>query len=72
MRAVPAMDITAINSLNRLYDECKSKGIQMLFSHVNEQPMSVFQKSGLYDLVGSENFLPNIDAAIERATQIAA
>ncbi len=72
MRSVPAMDITAINSLHRLYDECKSKGIQMLFSHVNEQPMSVFQKSGMYDLVGKENFLPNIDAAINRATQMTA
>ncbi len=71
MRAVPAMDITAINSLRRLYDECKSKGIQMVFSHANEQPMSVFQKSGLYDLVGADNFCPNIDAAIERAVELA-
>ncbi len=72
MRAVPAMDITAINSLHRLYDECKSKGIQMVFSHVNEQPMSVFQKSGMYDLVGAENFRPNIDAALARAVEMAA
>ena len=71
MRAVPAMDITAINSLHRLYDECKSKGIQMVFSHVNEQPMSVFQKSGMYDLVGAENFRPNIDAALARAVEMA-
>lgn len=70
MRAVPAMDITAINSLRRLYDECRSKGIQMIFSHANEQPLSVFQKSGLYELVGAENFLPNIDAALARATEI--
>ncbi len=66
MRAVPAMD-----SLHRLYDECKSKGIQMVFSHVNEQPMSVFQKSGMYDLVGAENFRPNIDAALARAVEMA-
>ena len=65
------MDITAINSLHRLYDECKSKGIQMVFSHVNEQPMSVFQKSGMYDLVGAENFRPNIDAALARAVEMA-
>ena len=71
MRAVPAMDITAINSLHRLYDECKSKGIQLVFSHVNEQPMSVFQKSGMYDLVGAENFRPNIDAALARAVEMA-
>ena len=70
MRAVPAMDITALNILQRLYDECRGKGIQVLFSHVEEQPMSVFRKSGLYDLVGEENFLPNIDAALERAVEL--
>ena len=72
MRSVPAMDITALNSLSRLYEECRSKGIRVLFSHVNEQPMSVFRKSGMCDLVGEENFVPNIDAALERAVEIGA
>jgi SulP family sulfate permease len=70
MRAVPAMDITALNSLRRFYEECRSKDIQVLFSHVNEQPMTVFQKSGLYDLVGEDSFVPNIDAALERAMEL--
>ena len=72
MRAVPAMDITALNSLRRLYEECKSKEIRVLFSHVNEQPMTVFKKSGLYDLVGEESFVPNIDAALDRAVELKA
>lgn len=67
MRSVPAMDITALNSLRRLWYECQDKGIRVLFSHVNDQPMSVFRKSGLYDLVGEDSFAPNIDAALERA-----
>jgi SulP family sulfate permease len=70
MRAVPAMDITALNGLRRLYQECQAKDIQVVFSHVNEQPMSVFQKSGLYDEVGAEQFQPNIDAALARAIQL--
>lgn len=70
MRSVPAMDITALNSLRRLYVECQDKGIRVLFSHVNEQPMSVFQKSGLYDLVGADSFAPNIDAALDRAVEL--
>lgn len=70
MRSVPAMDITALNGLRRLYEECQDKGIKVLFSHVNEQPMSVFQKSGMYGLVGEENFVPNIDAALERAVEL--
>ena len=72
MRSVPAMDITALNSLRRLYEECKSKEIRVLFSHVNEQPMTVFKKSGLYDLVGEESFVPNIDAALDRAVELKA
>lgn len=70
MRSVPAVDITALNSLRRLYVECRDKGIRVLFSHVNEQPMSVFQKSGLYDLVGADSFVPNIDAALDRAVEL--
>ena len=70
MRSVPAMDITALNSLQRLCDECKSKGIWVIFSHVNEQPMSVFRKAGLYDWVKEENFAPNIDAALARAVEL--
>ena len=72
MRSVPAMDITALNSLHRLYEECRDKGIKVIFSHVNEQPLSVFQKSGMYEQVGEENFAPNIDAALARAAELEA
>ena len=72
MRSVPAMDITALNSLQRLCQECQDKGIQVIFSHVNEQPLSVFRKSGLYEEVGEENFAPNIDAALARAQELEA
>lgn len=70
MRSVPAMDITALNGLRRLYGECRDKEIRILFSHVNEQPMSVFKKSGLYDLVGEDSFVPNIDAALMQAAEL--
>ena len=71
MRAVPALDVTALNSLRRLCDECKAQGIYVLFSHVNEQPLSVLKKSGLYDWVKPQNFAPNIDAALARAEELA-
>lgn len=69
MRAVPALDITALNGLHRLWEECRSKKIQVIFSHVNEQPFSVFQKSGFLEEIGEENFQPNIDAALEYAVE---
>ena len=70
MRSVPAMDITALNSLQRLCEECRESGITVIFSHVNDQPMSVFRKSGMFEQVGAENFAPNIDAALARAVEL--
>lgn len=71
MRAVPALDVTALKGLRRLREECMRYGIHLIFSHVNEQPLSVFKKSGFYNDIGAENFQPNIDAAMERAKKFA-
>ena len=62
MRSVPAIDSTAMNALQDLICVCESKGITVVFSHVNEQPMKVMQKTGFVELVGEENFCPNISA----------
>ncbi len=70
MRSVPAMDITAMNAMNSLYEKCKKDGITLILSHVNEQPMRVMQKAGFYDKVGKNNFCKNIYAAIERAENL--
>lgn len=72
MRSVPALDSTALNALQNLTKVCESKGITLVFSHVNEQPMKVMVKSGFVDLVGKENFCPNIRAALEYAEKIIA
>ena len=70
MRNIPALDISALYSLEDMCEHFKNKGITVIFSHVNEQPMSVMKKSGFYDNVGEENFLPNIDDALEYAGKL--
>lgn len=70
MRGVPALDITAMNSLTSLYEKCRKKKITLILSHVNDQPMRVIRKAGFDTLIGKENFSPNIDAAIEKAEKI--
>ncbi len=70
MRNVPAMDTTAMRNLTNVYQAFKKAGIAMLLSHVNEQPRGVMKKSGFEKLVGEENFLPNIDAALEKAAEM--
>lgn len=70
MKSIPALDISALQSLIEVYTLCKKKNIRVLFSHVNEQPMNVMKKSGFYDLVGAENFLPNIDKTLSFAQEL--
>lgn len=70
MRGVPAVDATAMHSLEGLYEKCKKNNVQIVFSHVNEQPMHTMEKDGFVELIGRENFCSHIDDALERAAQI--
>ena len=70
MRGVPALDSTAMNALQNLVKTCEGKGITLVFSHVNEQPMHVMEKAGFVELVGKENIQSNICAALKRAEEV--
>lgn len=70
MRGVPAIDATAMHALEELFEKCKKNNIQLVFSHVNEQPMHVFEKDEFITKVGKENFCAHIDDALKRAEQI--
>jgi SulP family sulfate permease len=72
MRGVPAIDATAMQSLESLVDNCLEKGITVIFSHVNQQPRSIMDKDGLTAKVGEKNFCAHIDAALDRAKEILA
>ncbi len=71
MRSVNAIDATAMHNFEALLSTCKNKNVQLILSHVNEQPMQVMQKSGFYAAVGKENFCEHIDAALKRAEELA-
>ncbi len=70
MRGVPALDATAMHSLEQFHERCEKNGITLIFSHVNEQPWRTMEKGKFIEKVGKENFRPHIDDAIEWATKI--
>ena len=70
MRSVSAIDATAMHNLEQLYTDCKKKNIQIILSHVGEQPMHVMEKSGFLDKVGRENVCAHIDDALECAARL--
>jgi SulP family sulfate permease len=70
MRGVPALDASAMHAMEQLYERCKEAGVQMVFSHANEQPMQTMEKAGFIEKVGRDNFRPHIDDAIEWASNM--
>ena len=72
MRNVPAIDASGVAVLNRLVDYCKRKNIEVVFSHVNEQPLKAMRKAGIVKKVGTENICSHIDIALMRAEKLEA
>ena len=70
MRSVTALDATAMHSLEELHTKCKKKGIKLVLSHVNEQPMRTMKKAGFDKMVGEDNFCKHIDEALKRAEEL--
>ena len=61
-----------MKNLELLNEDCQNRGVQLIMSHVNEQPMKVIRKAGFYDKLGEENFCAHIDDALARAQKVAA
>ena len=70
MRGVPAMDISALRSLEKIEQICKKRGITLVLSHVQEQPKGMMEKAGFAEKIGEENFCENIDAALAHAAEL--
>ena len=70
MRGVPALDATAMHALEELLEKCKKDDVQLVLSHVNEQPYKTMEKDGFVEKVGAENFCAHIDDALERANEL--
>lgn len=48
------------------------KGIRLILSHTNEQPMHMMEKAGFDKRIGKEYFCKHIDDALALAERIAA
>lgn len=70
MRGVPSLDSTGMNALENLYGYCRENGVDLIFSHANEQPMKTMRRAGFADLVGEDHFRANIDDAIAFARRM--
>ncbi len=70
MRGVPSLDSSAMKALEDLREYCCERGVQLIFSHVNDQPMRTMERAGFVDQVGREHFRSSIDDAIAHAKEL--
>lgn len=64
MKGVTAIDITAIKAFRELHRKLHLKDIQLIFSHVMEQPMLAMERAGFLEEIGEENICDTIDLAL--------
>lgn len=67
MRNVLAIDAAGVETLLTLVSECKKRGVQVIFSHINEQPLKAMQKANIIAQIGEDNVCADIDVALARA-----
>ena len=67
MRGVHTLDISAMRALRAIKSVCDERGIVLLLSHVNEQPLAAMKKAGFDRDIGEEHLHPDIDSALNAA-----
>jgi SulP family sulfate permease len=70
MDTVSLIDASGLHALEEFFKQCKKSGTILLLSGVQNQAGEGLLKFGIADLIGRENLLPNIDAALARAREI--
>lgn len=65
MKTVNAMDSTAIDALETLFERCEKHNIKLLLSNINEQPYKVLKSMGFFDLIGEEALFKDREEAIQ-------
>lgn len=70
MRYVPFIDVTGIYNLKNTITALKKSGIQVLISGIQPEVLQELKRSGVLEMVGSENVLQSFDDAIEYSRRI--
>lgn len=70
MRSVNAIDATAMHSLEQLYLNCQKKRVDLILSHVNEQPLRIMNKAGFVEKIGEDHVCGHIDDALAFAEKL--
>jgi SulP family sulfate permease len=71
LRHVPAMDASGLQAIEDFADQIHASGRTLLLCGAREQPAHLMERAEFHEHLGSENILPNVQAALTRARAIA-
>ncbi|MGH9381629.1 MAG: sodium-independent anion transporter [Thermoanaerobaculia bacterium] len=70
MRLASAIDATALHTFEEVVATTRRQGTLLLLSGLQPQPRAALERSGLLARIGTENVLPDVWAALERAKAV--
>lgn len=70
LRNMTAVDATGIRALEEVATTLRKSGRTAIFCGAPEQPRMLLKSAGFPEHVGEDNFVPHVDAALERAREI--
>jgi SulP family sulfate permease len=70
MRKVLNVDTTGLDIIETLHGKLTRNGKHLIIAEANEQPMSLFRRSGFAERLGDESFVSDFDAALDRARAV--
>jgi SulP family sulfate permease len=71
LRHVPAMDASGLQAIEDLADQIHASGRTLLLCGAREQPAHLMERAEFHEHLGDQNILPNVQAAMTRAREIA-
>jgi sulfate permease, SulP family len=70
LRNMTALDATGIHGLEQFAERLRKSGRTLLLCGARDQPRRLILRSELIHEIGEENFLPHVQAALDRAREI--
>jgi sulfate permease, SulP family len=67
MSAVPAVDATAVSTLEKFIESAEADGTKVIFAGVNKRVFRVLNKTGVVARIGIENILADVQLALAQA-----
>lgn len=70
LRNMTALDATGVHGLEQFAERLRKSGRTLLLCGARDQPRRLILRSELIHEIGEENFLPHVQAALDRAREI--